>query len=570
VIVKSSVLFLGLRRMRGPLILIIAVFATGIAGLVLIPGLDAEGNAWHLTFPQALYFMSYTATTIGFGEIPAEFTDTQRLWVTAMIFASVVGWAVLVASLIALLRDEGFRGALTEAHFARSIRRLREPFHLVCGFGETGYLVGRALDRLGHRFVVLDIDPARIQELALLDFTQDVAGLTADARLPEKLLDAGLKKPECAGVLALTNDDQANLAVAMAVRLLNPRTPVVARAMSHEVVANMHSFGTDHVLNPFARFGGYLALTLAAPATDRLLTWLRAPVGEALEPPPAPPRGHWVVCGYGRFGREVVATLRTQGLDVSVIDPGDRPVPGLHTIRGLGTEAEPLIAAGIRESVGIVAGTDDDVTNLSIAVTARELNESLFTVVRQNVQASRSLFKAFAADITMVSSEIIAHDCLALIRTPRLAWFIEHVRGQDDAWAAVTLERLHAAAGVTSPDLWTIAVTERGAPALARLVRTGAGAAMLGDTLRDPTDRDAALPAAALCLTRGSTSIALPETSVRLVPGDDILFAGTPAARTVQQRMLRNLNVCEYVVNGIDRPAGWVWRVLSPARARTH
>jgi voltage-gated potassium channel len=166
------------------------VFATGIAGLVLIPGVDANGGAWHMTFAQALYFMSYTATTIGFGEIPGEFTATQRLWVTAIIFASVMGWAYLVASLLALARDEAFRGALTAAAFARSIRALREPFYLICGFGETGLLVGArsiawaALRRGRHR-------RARIQELKLLDLTQDVPAVCGDARLPETLLEAG-------------------------------------------------------------------------------------------------------------------------------------------------------------------------------------------------------------------------------------------------------------------------------------------------------------------------------------------------------------------------------------------
>ena len=94
----SSVIFIALRRLRAPLILLVAVFALGIVGLVLIPGVDAEGRAWHLTVFQALYFMTYTASTIGFGELPREFGQAQRVWVTIVIFLSVVGWAYLVAS----------------------------------------------------------------------------------------------------------------------------------------------------------------------------------------------------------------------------------------------------------------------------------------------------------------------------------------------------------------------------------------------------------------------------------------------------------------------------------------
>ncbi|MEQ8992840.1 MAG: NAD-binding protein [Pseudomonadales bacterium] len=559
---RSSVLLLGLRHLRGPLIVIITVFAAGIAGLVLIPGVGADGVPWRMNFAEALYFMSYTATTIGFGEIPGAFTDTQRLWVTVIIFASVMGWAYLVASLLALARDEAFRGALTAAAFARSIRALREPFYLICGFGETGFLVGRALDRLGLRFALLDLDQARIQESKLMDLSQDAPALCADVRLPDTLLLAGLASPNCRGVLALTNDDQANLAVAMSVRLLNPDTPVLARAMSREVEANMASFRTDHIVNPFARFVDYLALALAAPASYRLASWLTALPGTEFSMHLAPPRGRWVVCGYGRFGREVVHALRDQGLDACIVDPVGDEAPGLQTIHGTGTEAEPLRQAGVREAVGIVAGTDDDITNLSIAVTARELNDNLFTVVRQNLQSSRDLYRAFAADITMVSSEIVANECLAVIKTPRLADFLAFARGQNDEWAERVLEQLGAVMGSRVPEIWSVRLSAEQAPAPVAALAADEEAVTLTDLLRDPTDRDRPLPMLTLSRSRKGTFSALPDPEQPLQAGDELLFAGTAAAYRAQLGILRNANVCRYVLTGDEVPAGWVWQVL--------
>jgi len=99
----GSVFFLVLRRLRAPVILMVVVYAIGIAGLVLIPGADAGGRPWRMTVFQALYFMSYTATTIGFGEIPYPFTDAQRLWVMATIYLTVVGWAYAISALLTLL-----------------------------------------------------------------------------------------------------------------------------------------------------------------------------------------------------------------------------------------------------------------------------------------------------------------------------------------------------------------------------------------------------------------------------------------------------------------------------------
>ena len=114
------------------------------------------GPAPPLSFFHAFYFISYTATTIGFGEIPTAFSDAQRLWVTICIYLTVVGWSYSIVTLIALLQDKGFQNTLTVNRFSRRVRQLKEPFYLICGCGETGNLICRTLDRTGHAFVVIE------------------------------------------------------------------------------------------------------------------------------------------------------------------------------------------------------------------------------------------------------------------------------------------------------------------------------------------------------------------------------------------------------------------------------
>ena len=94
-------------------------------------------------FFDAFYFMSYTATTIGFGELPHPFTDAQRLWVMVAIYLTVIGWAYAIGSLLTLLQDRAFRQALALQRFTRKVARLREPFLLIVGYGQTGQLLGR-------------------------------------------------------------------------------------------------------------------------------------------------------------------------------------------------------------------------------------------------------------------------------------------------------------------------------------------------------------------------------------------------------------------------------------------
>ena len=91
-------ILLVLRRMRIPLIVLIVIFAVSVLGLTLVPGEDAQGRPTRLGIFEAFYFMSFTATTIGLGEIPYTFTPAQRMWVTFAIFLSVIGWAYAVGS----------------------------------------------------------------------------------------------------------------------------------------------------------------------------------------------------------------------------------------------------------------------------------------------------------------------------------------------------------------------------------------------------------------------------------------------------------------------------------------
>ena len=126
---------------------------------------------------------------------------------------TVIGWAYAVGFMLALVQERGFRQALALRRFTRKVSRLREPFVLIVGYGRTGELLGRAFDAMGRRFVVVDVENGRIDALDLDPNHADVPGLVADARDPSHLGVAGIGNPHCEAVLALTSDDEANLAV---------------------------------------------------------------------------------------------------------------------------------------------------------------------------------------------------------------------------------------------------------------------------------------------------------------------------------------------------------------------
>jgi voltage-gated potassium channel len=578
----SATIFLVLRRMRVPLIVLILIYAISVLGLTLVPGRTDEGLPYRMGFFEAFYFFSYTATTIGFGEIPYAFTGAQRLWVTLSIYLTVIGWAYAIGTLLTLVQDQSFRRALSLQHFERKVRRLSEPFLLIGGYGKTGELLADSFDALGRRFVVLDASTDRIDALDLAHYSADAPGLVGDVRDPQHLLAAGLGHPGCEAVLALTDSDEANLAMTQAASLLRPDLPVVARATSPAIARRMQAFGTPTVVNPFDRFGNHLRLALRSPASYQLLTWLEAGPGAEVPPRGRPPtHGRWVVCGYGRFGREIVKDLRIEGQGVTVIDPGPPDGDGIDrggldeavaqheaaVVVGDGSRPAVLAEADLEGAVGFIAGTDNDTTNLSLVAAARWVNPSLFIAARQNRPANAPLFAAVHVDRLLVPTEVVAHEVYAQLSTPLLWRFLQEMPARGNTWAAELVERLVEVGTPTLQALWKVRLLEAEAPAL-RPWLAGDGL-RLGDLLRSPDDRDETLEAVVLLVFRERECVLTPDPDFRLLPGDQLLLAGRNAARRLLETTLLVDATAAYVVADLDVPSGWVWRKLARRTAVT-
>ncbi|WP_127129991.1 NAD-binding protein [Georgenia sp. SYP-B2076] len=562
----TATVFLVLRRMRPPLIVLVLIFAVTVLGLMLIPGRDASGQAVRVGLLDAFYVMSYTATTIGFGEIPAPYTEAQRLWLTFSIFLTVVGWAYAIGTLLALLQDREFRRAVALQRFVRQVTRLREPFWLMAGQGQTGKLLGESLDALGRRFVVVDGSEARIAELDTQSYRSDVPGLAGDPGNPGNLVAAGLTHPRCAGVLALAEDDRTNLAVTTAAALLRPDLPVVARTLSRTMAQRMAAFGGPTVVNPFDVFGERLRLALQAPAGYQLIQWLTALPGDTMPARGAPvQRGRWVVCGYGRFGQELTADLRQSGLEVTVVDRGTTTSDDPTVIRTDEPEDVVMARADVARAVGLIAANNDDIANLTLVAAARRANPALFLVARQNSRANDPLFEQQDIDLVMVPAEVVAHEVLAHLGSPVLLYLLKEIGARDEDWAEEVVARLAERCGTDALTTWKLALGEAEAAPLLSWLRMGQ--ARIGDLLRSPDDRDRPVAAVPLVVVRGQERTIAPDDDFVLAPGDEILLAGQPGARLDLENTVVDEATREYVIHGREVPSGWLWRTL--ARERT-
>ena len=555
----SASVFLVLRRMRVPLVIIIAIFAVSVLGLSLMPGQDAAGRPHHMGLFDAFYFMSYTATTIGFGELPNEFTAAQRMWVTFTIFLSVVGWAYAIGSLLSLLQDSSFRQALARRSFTRAVRRMGEPFLLLVGYGSASRILARSLDGMGRRFVVVDDEEARVSGVEMDSYRADAPALLGDARDTGLMILAGLGHKTCAGVVALTGDDETNLDVAMTTALLRPDLPVTARSSSRDVAERMRAFQVRDVVNPLDRFGDHLRILLRSPSAYQLMIWLTSAPGTPLpERFDRLPRGRWVVCGHDRYGDELTADLRAEGLDVTEVH-----VSGGTVLTGEGDSAYVVDSGHVADAVAFVAATENDTTNLWLVEAARRANPDVFVVALQNRPANEPLFTAIGVDFGMVPAEVIAHEVLARLANPALMRFLPAVPHQGVDWAAELLDRLVDKCGSGTPDLWLIRLDGDQAPALKG--RLDGQCLRLSDLLRDPRDRDHDLDIVALAHFRDEGRTMAPLGEMVLQADDELLLAGRLRDKAALHSTMTEASTAAYVLDGRRLPVSWVWRWFTRA-----
>ncbi len=113
---------------------------------------------------------------------------------------------------------------------------------------------------------------------------------------------------------------------------------------------------------------------------------------------------HYIVCGFGRVGRQVARDLRAAGARYVVIDVHPENIEdaqsaiGVRAIEDNPSDDDALRAAGIERARAVVACVDSDAENIFIALTARELRADITIVARASDEDSESKLKRAGAD----------------------------------------------------------------------------------------------------------------------------------------------------------------------------
>jgi len=532
---------------------LIVTFSISILGMVLIPGVDDQGNVYHLTFFDAFYFVSYMASTIGFGESPYTFTYPQRLWVSFSIYMTVIGWFYAIGSIIALVQDKVLSTQLRLAHFQKQINSLNAPFIIFVGYNLLHKNIIQRLSDEGIHSVVIEKDEARIEEMVLANYTLDIPALQGDIKDPDLFEIAGISKNNCMAVVSLSSDDALNLHAAMSAKLLNSSVKVIVEATYEEYADNLKTIGIEIVENPFKIVAKRLFMALKAPSLLLLEQWIYEGTLRLSSQDLLPKQGKYIICGYGRMGKAIRIALKRAGIDYLFIETDPKKVRKMrkndtNIISGDGHDTKMLIDAGIKDASCIIAGMNDDFINLSIVMAAKKLNPKIFTVARQNNILDQCIFTAAHIDRIIVVQNLLINQTFIAIAKPLSERFLRLIKNMGSEWGESLLISLKQTIG-DNPQKLETSITPENAWALCNHIEKSGPVSLnrLAISLRDHHQQNRLIP---LYLKRGDEELLLPDGNISLQINDKILFAGDKEAFEDLEYIMQNIYELHYVLEG--------------------
>ncbi|AXH11819.1 potassium channel family protein [Halarcobacter bivalviorum] len=553
---KNSSLFIVLQRMRKPVLVLIITYTIAIIGLLIIDGVDNDGKPYQMTIFDAFYFVTYTATTIGFGETPYTFTYAQRMWVSASIYITVLGWFYAVGTLVSLLQDKLFIREIKRTKFKKQVSSIKEKFIIILGYNQiTNEIVNRAIEQ-GIRAVIIEKDETKANEAILENFTPTVPVLVADAHSAWAIEHAGIKSKYCKGLVSLFEDDSLNLRIALTSKLLNSHVKLVVKSTTKNHSDNLKDLDVEIIANPFSIISSEISMALTAPNLLKLEKWIYK-IDNLNASLPSFPKGKYIICGYGRMGQHIYKRLKYYDLEVEFVEI-DRSKAStfasdnyMHITYGNADDKNLLQDLGIDNAVAIISATNDDTTNLSVLATAKKLNPKIMTIARENEMDDFSIFQNAKIDHSFMPSRILINKTTNALINPLSDKFIRLMSKKDDAWASKLVKTLTSKID-ESPLLYELTIDKKSAPMIYEAIdsKKDINLEIFTRSLYNKDKENNIIP---LLLKRNDNYILLPTLDEKVGKLDSILFACDENAKSDIEYISQNIYEFHYALTGKEK-----------------
>jgi Trk K+ transport system NAD-binding subunit len=547
---SNNTIWLIIRRMRVPFLVIIVTFSISILGMVLIPGVDDQGHPYKLSFFDAFYFVSYMASTIGFGEAPYSFTYPQRLWVSFCIYLTVIGWFYGIGSLVALIQDKRLSREIDISRFKDKIDDLDEPFTIILGYNNITHQIIDRLNKEGIRVVVVDKSEEKIEALDLENFIPEVPALSADATNPETIKMAGIHKKNCQAVVSLFEDDIKNTKIALLCKLLSKSVKLVIKSTTKTQTEHLKNLGVRYIEDPFKFISDRFYLAITAESLWLLEMWIFGHILKIREREKMP-TGKYIICGYGRMGKALEDALKKANLEYSFIDikSTDYKEQKESAVFGDHEDYQMLVKAGVKEASAIIAATKDDLINLTILATAKKINKNIYTIGRENTLDDISIFRSARINRIYILEQVLAEFTYLFIARPLAYRFVKLLHKKDEKWGRELVDMMKKKVG-ENPIHFEIKINEDNAFALSHKLEAGEKIT-LGTIKKSREDWTKDLNLIFLFCKFGKDDyIILPDDEVEVKIGARLLIASTEESKIDFEYIINNYYELEYVLTG--------------------
>jgi voltage-gated potassium channel len=225
------------------------------------------------TWLQAFYRSVVTATLAGLDTVPRN--DGARIVSIVLVLCGLTIIAYAGAVIVEAIAGGVLTGVLAERRRERTIQRMQDHF-IICGYGRVGRRVGEEFRAAGIPYVVLDYREDAVAAAKELD---DLL-IEGDATEDEDLRRAGVDRAK--GLVAASDDDAANLYIALSARAVRPDLQIVARASDEDAEKKLRLAGADRVVLPYATAGRTMASLVLKPHVTAFLDAVMTATGPDL------------------------------------------------------------------------------------------------------------------------------------------------------------------------------------------------------------------------------------------------------------------------------------------------
>jgi voltage-gated potassium channel len=172
-------------------------------------------------------------------------------------------------------------------------------------------------------------------------------------------------------------------------------------------------------------------------------------------------RNHFIICGYGRVGRQIADEFRAAKVQYVVLDFSEAALANAEEhgdllIQGNATEDADLRRAGIERAAGIVVASDDDSDNLYISLSARSVRPDIQIVARASDDDAQKKLLLAGADRVVQPYTAAGRTMANLVLKPQVMSFLDAVTtatGPDLHMAEIEVDRACINAGKTIRDI---------------------------------------------------------------------------------------------------------------------